>query len=400
LTWKNDTIHLLDVVLPDVTDIEGPGGGVERHAEGIAESERVDLRHRSWRLDEGIVRRNSVLSVRGVRSIHVDAEDLAVRRVELLGVAVPLMPHDGRGDRGQRAGGDEEVLPVGVVGPAAIAHRDVEQAIGSEHEVAAIVVELRPVHSHELASTGQVDPGGRVTGTQGGPLGHHVLMVGRAAGRDRRQKRRRTGVGLRRIRVELAVRRVVRVEGEAEESPLVERIRPEHAKRDEPGTDVEEQRLRPRGEIHGPGPPDLVNYIEPVRLSRRDNAFERRHQSVREELEADRKAARLYRCKGRRQIRCPDRAGTMRMRRHGDGEHGQKSEHQRSGDHALHHLQLLLAVPFRPHNFLVLPSSSPPPVVRMKQARMCEHGAWGGSRCRDIREESWAGPGSAARGKD
>ena len=75
----DDAVDFLDVVLPDVADIEVAAFAVEGHAEGIAEAEREDLLDRTRLGDERIVRRNSILSVGGVAAVDVDAQDLPER---------------------------------------------------------------------------------------------------------------------------------------------------------------------------------------------------------------------------------------------------------------------------------------------------------------------------------
>src|SRR2546422_101013 len=147
----------------------------------------------------GCVRRQSVV---------VAAMQLAERGIQLLTVAVVLVAEDRlrATDRLVRRGGDE-LLAVGVVGATAVAHRDIELAVGPEGQVAAVVVELRPGYADELSRERDARRG-RAARVGGNPLDNHVVMVGvqgrRPRGRDRRHAR---VAWLRRVGVEAALAR-------------------------------------------------------------------------------------------------------------------------------------------------------------------------------------------------
>jgi hypothetical protein len=159
--------HLLEVVLPDVADVE-VSVPVEGKPVGVPEAERVDLLHRAGRADEGIVPGDPIPAVGRARAIDVDAMDLAQGDRELLAVAVQAMPDDRRLHTA-RSGHDEE-LAVPIVRAASVTHRDVEIPVGTEGQVPAVVVELGPVDTHQLAATTGLDARCRIGRDVGLPL--------------------------------------------------------------------------------------------------------------------------------------------------------------------------------------------------------------------------------------
>ncbi len=106
-----DAVDLLPAVLTDVADEDVPGPAVEREPVGVAEAERVDLVG-TVAARERVPPRDRVVAVLA----RVDPQQLAEQDVRVLGVA------------------------VGVAGAAAVAGADVEEAVGAELELAAVVV--------------------------------------------------------------------------------------------------------------------------------------------------------------------------------------------------------------------------------------------------------------------
>src|SRR5690606_33165659 len=104
-------VDLLDRVLADVADVEVAGQAVEAEAPRVAQAERPDLVPDVRVVHERIGRRDD----RAGR-VDVEAEDLAEQRVPTLGVA-------------RR-----------IPGRPAVAETDVEVAVRSEGEAAAVVV--------------------------------------------------------------------------------------------------------------------------------------------------------------------------------------------------------------------------------------------------------------------
>src|SRR5687768_5036266 len=145
-------VDFLDVVLPDVADVKVAGLAIEGEAVGIAEAIRPDFWNGARLTDERVIRGNAVLLARREGRIDIDSQDLAEWRVELLAVAVNLVAED-RFLAAHRLVGrsGDEGLTVGVIGAAAVAHRDVEHPVRAEGQIAAVMVELWPVHAHELA---------------------------------------------------------------------------------------------------------------------------------------------------------------------------------------------------------------------------------------------------------
>ena len=110
---------------------------IERKAPRISQSIRVDF----WTLaicsaDKRIVAGNAVLPGGAVSSERVDTVNLSVPFGEVLRVAQRIC-------RTGRAAAS--VAGVVIVGTAAIAHAEIEHAVGTELESAAVVIELRLV---------------------------------------------------------------------------------------------------------------------------------------------------------------------------------------------------------------------------------------------------------------
>jgi spermidine/putrescine transport system substrate-binding protein len=190
-----DDVDLLVTSLADVGGDEWAGAGaVEGQAPGVADAPGVDFGTGAGFSDERVVGGDGVGLAVGA-AVDVEAEDLAEERGEVLGVA---------------GGGAVEALIVGV---AAVADAEVEEAVGAEGEAAAVVVEVGLVDLEEEAFRGGVDAG--VVGG-GGELADvaGMIPVGGAGG---------AAVGAV-VDVETAVFGEFRVEGEAEESAFVEAL--------------------------------------------------------------------------------------------------------------------------------------------------------------------------------
>jgi hypothetical protein len=211
-----------------------------------------------------------------------------VRRVELLGVAVALVADRRRlpARRVVRRRRGEQ-LAVGVVGAAAVAHRDVQHPVGPEGQVAAVVVELRPVHAHELAPAGGIGHAPRRR-----PLGQDVLMVWRHARRHRAREGRQPDDGLRGVGVQLSVRPVVGVERHPQEAALVEGSRPADAQRHQPPADVQDQCLGPGRQVDTPELARLVDHVQAGGVARGRDRLHRRYQVLGHDLQVDPGAAR------------------------------------------------------------------------------------------------------------
>ena len=271
-----DDVDLLDRVLPDVAGVERVRRGVEREAERVAEAVRPDLAEGARLADERVGRGDAVLAVGGVVAVRVDAQQLAEDRAQVLRVARRSVA-DGRAR--------DERLSVLVVGAAAVTEADVEEAVGAEDEGAAVVVELRLVEAQHLARAAGIDGRAGIGRVRYVPFGDHALAVGRRAGRQGREvgrARRRLG----RERVDEAVRRVARIERDAEEAALVVGAGPEHAERNHARGDVEEDALRAVGQVDAPEDAGLIDDEEELRIDagrrrrphRRDEAGRSRRQ--------------------------------------------------------------------------------------------------------------------------
>ena len=198
------------------------------------------------------------------------------------------MAHHGHADRAIRIREPRPVeeLAIGVVGAAAVTHRDVHLAVGPERQVAAVMVELRPVHPQELAPAGRIDHGRRVAGVEHAPLGDDVLVV-RRVGWNGAEKGRRARFGLRGVGVEQAILSVLGMERDTQETPLVEAVGAAHAEFHEPRRHVEECRPGVVAQVDGPQDAGLVDDKEAVRLPGGSDALERRGQPGCDDLDAN-----------------------------------------------------------------------------------------------------------------
>src|SRR6266545_2092996 len=107
-------VDLLPGVLADVADPQVAGGGIEGEAPRVAQPVRPDLRAGAAAADERVVGRHAVGAAAG--GPRVDAEDLAEQRAQRLPVA------------------------LGVAAAAAVPQADVQHPVGTEGELAAVVV--------------------------------------------------------------------------------------------------------------------------------------------------------------------------------------------------------------------------------------------------------------------
>ena len=116
-------VDLLARALADVADIDVAVRGIEAHAERVAQAQVPDLVGAGF-ADEGIVRRDGVVARRvggKIVAVDVEPEDFSQQRVDVLRVV------------------------VGIVAAAAVADGDVEIAVRTEADKAAIVVGERRV---------------------------------------------------------------------------------------------------------------------------------------------------------------------------------------------------------------------------------------------------------------
>src|SRR5439155_6927702 len=109
-------VHLLPRALADVGDVEVPCQPVEREAPGVAKTVRPDLGIGVRSADERVVGRNPVRVP--VVLAGIDPQDLPAPVVQILSVVVR------------------------IAGAAAVTRADVEEPVGSELELAAVVVRL------------------------------------------------------------------------------------------------------------------------------------------------------------------------------------------------------------------------------------------------------------------
>src|SRR4051794_18642388 len=142
-------VDLLPRVLPHVADDEVARAAVEREAPRVAQAERVDLAPRAGTPDERVVARHAVRPSAG--GPRIDAQDLPQQRAEVLGVPA-------------RA--------VEVAAAPAVARADVEQAVGTEEQEAAVVVRLGVVHLEDEPRRRRV---GRATAAA--PVLDHALVL-------------------------------------------------------------------------------------------------------------------------------------------------------------------------------------------------------------------------------
>ena len=260
----SDERDLLPQPLPGVADQQRPAAPhVEREAVGVAEAIREDLVAAVGAAGAGgerVVGRDGV----GRGAVDVEAQQVAeqvvlhVLPVAAAVVRVPIL----------------DVAQPDVVGAAAVADRDVEVAVvGTEGESAGVVVELRLVDLQQDDLRGRV---GEVRVARDAQLGDRARAV---------EARRRAGAqGRAVVDEEAAVRRVIGVEGEAEQAALVEA----RLQGDELGAQVEKRRRQARAVgVEDPHQTHLVDDEEAPRAVRRRHQVHRRGEGVGDELHAD-----------------------------------------------------------------------------------------------------------------
>jgi len=176
-----DDAHLLVAVLADVRDEQRLAR--ERHPPGVPESPRVLLVGPRF-ADERVVLWNRVRHP-VARLVDVDAEDAAeqVRR-HVLSVAavVVLVPV-------------RDVAEARVVRGTAVAHADVEVAVGAEEHAAGVVVRLGLGYLEQAPLGGRVD-GQVLAGLELREDERVVVAVGRLAGPWRAVPHEDAAVGL------------------------------------------------------------------------------------------------------------------------------------------------------------------------------------------------------------
>src|SRR5206468_7841868 len=132
-------IDFLPAALADVGNDQGAGPAAGRIVEGItpgiAQSERPDLRPRRPG-GERVVRRDAIPDRIAVRNAHIHAEHFAEQLCATLGTV------------------------AGIVGSAAVAKPDIQEPLGPEGEVAAVVIgkRLLDVRGTARAVPSQIEP--------------------------------------------------------------------------------------------------------------------------------------------------------------------------------------------------------------------------------------------------
>ena len=129
-------MDLLECVLADIGDVEIVA--IEGVAPRIAEAGQENFR-RAAAVREGVGRRDGV----GLRPVHVDAQHLSEQRVEVLPVSLR------------------------IAAAAAVAHADVEKAVGAEGDPSAVMVGERLIDAEQRR--------GRVGKGHVRTVGHAVL---------------------------------------------------------------------------------------------------------------------------------------------------------------------------------------------------------------------------------
>ena len=208
-------VDLLDVGLADVSDPEVAAGAVERETPRVAETPRPDLVPRAVRgACVRIVVRDRVVRRRSAAGVDVDPEDLAEPVARILRPAAR------------------------VVSEPAVAERDVEHPVRPELDLAAVVVRvrLRQPQQHRL---------GRIRDVR---VRRHL---------EPRDDRREPGPGLVRrvVHEEAPVRRVVGVERDRQEAPLLRVV--------DPVREIEERRRQERVAVPDPELPLALDDEEP-----------------------------------------------------------------------------------------------------------------------------------------
>ena len=181
-------VDFLPAVLTDVRDDERAGAAARRIVESVAprvpqpEAPNLTTRGNGLTADERIVRRHLIARWIAVGHVHVDAQHLA----EQLGGTLCAVR--------------------GIVARTAVAEADVQKTVGTEHEIAAVVVRerLRDERRARGAAPAQIEAGARIgdewIGRSPEPRDHRV------AGR------------IREVDEEAAARRIIGREDEAQQA--------------------------------------------------------------------------------------------------------------------------------------------------------------------------------------
>ena len=217
--------------LADVGDEEIAGLPVEAEAPGVAKAVGPDLRQRALGVPERIRRRNRVRRA----AVHVEPQDLSEEHAEVLRAI------------------------AGIAAATAVPEADVQVAIGTERELSALVVGERLRDVQEDLRRSRV---GHVR------IGRHAIAHERGVAR-----------GVRVVDVEQAVRRVVRMEGEAEQAALA-------AARDE-RAQIEKRRRQDARAVEDFDAPRLLEDEEAPRAVARVNQAERGAETGDDWLEAE-----------------------------------------------------------------------------------------------------------------
>ena len=143
-------VDLFPLALAHVADPEIARRGIERESPRVAQPVRPDRRVGGWVADERIVGRHGEWrTIDG--SDRIDAQDLAETAQEIEGVTFR------------------------VAAGATVTEADVQQLVGPEGELPAVVVAVGLIHGEDLAETVTVEDAG---GGVDGDLGHHGVAVG------------------------------------------------------------------------------------------------------------------------------------------------------------------------------------------------------------------------------
>lgn len=202
-----DDIDLFESALADIGGEELAGAtAVEGNAPGVADTPGVDFGACGGFADQGIVGGDAVGAFGG-GLVDVDAEDFAEEGGEVLSVA---------------GGAAVEALVVGI---AAIADGDVEEAIGAEGDAAAVMIEVGLIDLEEEAFGGWVDVA-EVGGDDELADVAGVVPIRGAGGAAESAV----------VREDAAVFGEAGVEGESEEPTFIETL----VQSGEPGADVKE----------------------------------------------------------------------------------------------------------------------------------------------------------------
>jgi hypothetical protein len=119
-------VDLLPVSLTDITEPQVAGLRVEAHPPRVADTDRPDLRPCAVHAGERVVGRDRVRS--RIRRRRIDPQDLAEERR------------------------DVERTSLRVAARSAVAHPDVEETVGTDRDVAAVVVAVGLLDEQQLAT--------------------------------------------------------------------------------------------------------------------------------------------------------------------------------------------------------------------------------------------------------